>query len=238
MLLSVWAHAYAGGATRGAHFNEGVLEMSDYPILFDEADDDPGIPLSDEIQLYAKDKAGTTTLYTQDASGTVQELGSPDLSAYLTSSDAALTYQTIGAYLTDAPSDGSQYLRLNGNWSVVTIPAGTINRTITFTFDGNYASPTVATTASCVMGYDGAFTGWKIINEAGTNASIVLTIKKNGSIISGTEKPTLSTQSTNSDTALGTWTTAFAKGDIIQAYVTSASTGIRYVCSLYAEATT
>lgn len=125
---------------------------------------------------------------------------------------------------------------LLGEYRESDVTAGTPNRTITFTFDGNYASPAVATTASCVMGYDGSFTGWKIINEDGTNASVVLTIKKNGSAISGTEKPTLSTQATNTDTALTTWTVAFAKGDVIQAYVDSASTGIKYVCSLYAEA--
>ena len=37
---------------------------------------------------------------------------------YLTSASAASTYQPIGSYLTDAPSDGSQYVRLNGAWSV------------------------------------------------------------------------------------------------------------------------
>lgn len=112
----------------------------------------------------------------------------------------------------------------------------TPKRVITFAFDGNYASPTAATTASCVMGYDGSFTGWKIIEEAGTSSNIVLTIKKNGTAISGTEKPTLSSQSTNTDTSLTTWTTSFSKGDVIQAYVDSASTGVRYVCAIYAEA--
>jgi hypothetical protein len=115
---------------------------------------------------------------------------------------------------------------------------GTPKRAVTFTFDGNYASPTVGSTASCVMGYDGSFTGWKIIEEAGTSSSIILTIKKNGSAISGTEKPTLSSASSATDTSLTTWTTSFSKGDVIQAYVDSASTGVKYVCSLYAEATT
>ena len=68
-------YAFASGFHRGSGFHEGVLEMSDYPILFDESESDPGVPISDEIQLYAKDKAGVTTLYTQDASGTVSEVG-------------------------------------------------------------------------------------------------------------------------------------------------------------------
>ena len=125
---------------------------------------------------------------------------------------------------------------LLGEYRESDITDGTPKRVLTFTFDGNYASPAVGTTASVVMGFDGSFTGWKIINEAGTNASMVLTIKKNTTAISGTEKPTLSSQSTNTDTNLTTWTTSFSKGDVIQAYVDSASTGVKYVCALYATA--
>lgn len=147
-----------------------------------------------------------------------------------------LDYYEAG--MEEAPEDGSQYVRSDGAWEEVTIPAGTINRVATITFDGNYASPAVGSTASCVMGYDGTFTGWKIIEEAGTSSSIVLTINKNGSAISGTEKPTLSSASSATDTSLTTWTTSFVKGDVIQAYVDSASTGVKYVCSLYSEATT
>ena len=122
------------------------------------------------------------------------------------------------------------------DWLTVTSAAASFQRVVTFTFDGNYASPAVGSTASCVMGYDGSFTGWKTIEEAGTSSSIVLTIKKNGSAISGTEKPTLSSASSATDTSLTTWTTSFSKGDVIQAYVDSASTGVKYVCALYATA--
>lgn len=125
---------------------------------------------------------------------------------------------------------------LLGEYRESDVTAGTPKRVLTFTFDGNYASPTVGSTASCVMGYDGSFTGWKIIEEAGTSSSIILTIKKNGSAISGTEKPSLASASSATDSSLTTWTVSFVKGDVIQAYVDSASTGIKYVCALYAEA--
>lgn len=39
---------------------------------------------------------------------------------YLNAATASVTYQPIGSYLTDAPSDGSEYVRLNGAWAVAT----------------------------------------------------------------------------------------------------------------------
>lgn len=56
-------------------------------------------------------------LTTSAASSTYQTLAG--MSSYLTTSAAASTYQPIGSYLTDAPSDGNTYGRLNGAWSVV-----------------------------------------------------------------------------------------------------------------------
>jgi len=41
--------------------------------------------------------------------------------SYLTTSAAASTYQPIGSYLTDAPSDGSYYMRKDGAWESVTV---------------------------------------------------------------------------------------------------------------------
>jgi hypothetical protein len=57
-------------------------------------------------------------LTTSSAASTYQTLSG--MSSYLTTSAAASTYQPIGSYLTDAPSDGSQYARQNGAWAVVT----------------------------------------------------------------------------------------------------------------------
>jgi hypothetical protein len=42
------------------------------------------------------------------------------ISGYLTTATASSTYQPIGSYLTDAPSDGSEYVRKNAAWAVVT----------------------------------------------------------------------------------------------------------------------
>ena len=61
--------------------------------------------------------AASTYLSQSNAASTYQTLSG--MSSYLTTSAAASTYQPIGSYLTDAPSDGSTYGRLNGAWSVV-----------------------------------------------------------------------------------------------------------------------
>jgi len=48
-------------------------------------------------------------------------LATNPLSAYETTTHAASTYQPIGSYLTDAPSNGNTYGRKNGAWSVVSV---------------------------------------------------------------------------------------------------------------------
>lgn len=107
LFLSVCAYAYAGGHVRGSGFNEGVLEMSDYPILFDESEYDPGIPNSDRIQLYAKDKAGTTTLYTQDALGAVKEIVT----------GSGMTYPGAGIPISTGSAWGTSITNNSANWN-------------------------------------------------------------------------------------------------------------------------
>jgi len=72
-------------------------------------------------------------LTTSSAASTYQTLSG--MSSYLTTSAAASTYQPIGSYLTDAPSDGNTYGRLNGAWSVVggggSVAWGAITGTVT-----------------------------------------------------------------------------------------------------------
>jgi hypothetical protein len=58
-------------------------------------------------------------LTTASAASTYQTLSG--MSAYLTTATAAATYQPIGSYLTDAPSDGSAYVRKNGAWEQLVI---------------------------------------------------------------------------------------------------------------------
>lgn len=59
--------------------------------------------------------------------GTVTIPAGASISGYLTTSTASSTYQPIGSYLTDAPSDGSEYVRKNAAWAVVTGGGGGIS---------------------------------------------------------------------------------------------------------------
>ena len=86
------------------------------------------------MSSYLTTSAAASTYLTQsNAASTYQTLSG--MSSYLTTSAAASTYQPIGSYLTDAPSDGSTYGRLNGAWSVVggggSVAWGAITGTVT-----------------------------------------------------------------------------------------------------------
>jgi hypothetical protein len=61
-------------------------------------------------------------LTTSSASSTYQTISG--MSSYLTASTAASTYQPIGSYLTDAPSNGNEYVRKNGAWAIATGGSG------------------------------------------------------------------------------------------------------------------
>ena len=85
------------------------------------------------------------------------------MSSYLTTSSAASTYQPIGSYLTDAPSNGNEYVRKNGAWSVATgggggsVAWGSITGTLTSQTDlTTYISGLGYQTAIDVSTYVGA----------------------------------------------------------------------------------
>jgi hypothetical protein len=86
----------------------------------------------------------------------------------------------------------------------------------------------VGEVGSSVIPYNGTILGWYII--ANTTGSIVVDIWKDsfanypptvGDTITGTEKPTLSSQNKNSDLTLTTWTTNVVAGDVVRFKVDS-----------------
>jgi hypothetical protein len=108
---------------------------------------------------------------------------------------------------------------------------------ITVTFDGDGQVLTTGNTGiywTCP--YNCTITGWYI--NADQSGSVVLDVWKtvgiptNANSITGTEKPTLSTQQQNSDTSLSSWTTAVTAGDTFGFEVESATTVTKVVLSI------
>lgn len=93
-----------------------------------------------------------------------------------------------------------------------------------------------------VIPFNCTITKWEIVSNA--SGSIVVDIKKSTyatfdtfNSIAGSEKPTLSSATKNTDTSLSTWTTSMSAGDRIQAYVDSADiTGV-VIVTLYVTKT-
>jgi hypothetical protein len=96
--ISIDLSAYATKAYVGSNF---------YPLSSNPA----GYITSSALTGYATQSWVTSQGY----------LTSSALSPYLLSSVAASTYQPIGSYITDAPSDGTPYVRKNGAWEQLII---------------------------------------------------------------------------------------------------------------------
>jgi len=104
---------YVGVIAR-AHPTQGVIQLRiSNGFELDELHD-VSIASKANNDLVAYDSS--TSLWKNKSFGTL---------GLLTSASAASTYQPIGSYLTDAPSDGSTYGRKNGAWSAVTSGGGT-----------------------------------------------------------------------------------------------------------------
>lgn len=108
---------------------------------------------------------------------------------------------------------------------------------ITVTFDGD--GQTLATGNTSIYWtcpYACTITGWYL--NADQSGSVVIDVWKtvgiptNSNTITGTEKPTLSSQQQNSDTSLSTWTTAVSAGDTFGFEVESATTVTKAVLTI------
>lgn len=78
--------------------------------------------------------------------------------------------------------------------------------------------------------WDCTITGWNIISDV--TGDVVVDVKRSGVSLAGTEKPTLSTSSSNSDLSLSTWTTSLLAGDVVEFVVDSASTLTRITLTI------
>lgn len=104
----------------------------------------------------------------------------------------------------------------------MTISGGTPDDSFGVVVDGGGSAITTGSKGVKYIPWDCTITGWDIRSDV--SGSCVFDIKRSGSSIAGTEKPTLSSASSNSDLALSTWTTSLSAGDVIEFVVDSTST--------------
>lgn len=88
--------------------------------------------------------------------------------------------------------------------------------------DGAGVAITTGSKGTKYIPFDCTITGWDIRSDI--SGSCVFDVKRAGVSLAGTEKPTLSSASSNSDPALSTWTTSLTAGDVVEFIVDSAST--------------
>lgn len=96
-------------------------------------------------------------------------------------------------------------------------------------FGGGGGVSTLGVVGYITIPYAGTITGWQVIGDVSGNCVFDVWKASSGVIptvldtITGTEKPTLSTQQINSDNNLTTWTTSVNVGDVIAIVLDSAS---------------
>jgi hypothetical protein len=107
------------------------------------------------------------------------------------------------------------------------------------TVDGAGSTITTGNKGYLVVPYDGTITGWTLIADQSGSCVIDVWKESIGNIptiantITGTEKPTLTSQQINSDLTLTSWTTNVLFGDIIGFNVDSVSTITRFHLTIY-----
>ena len=104
LILSAFLNTSANAFEYGSGFDEGDLDLGQNALGFHEKESDPTAPATDEIRIYAKDLAGITTLYTEDADGTVRTLGG--LSTFSLDFDGT-TFADDQIFIADTPTTGT-----------------------------------------------------------------------------------------------------------------------------------
>ena len=158
-----------------------------------------------------------------------------------TNTGSLLTTASIaGSTITFTKGDGSTFPIVvpTGGTGSGAVTGGVLSGSFGITIDGAGSVITVGNKGYVTIPYAGTITGWTMIANQSGNCAIDVwkaggTIPTGANTITGTEKPTLSSQQLASDTSLTTWTTSVAAGDVFAFYVDSATTITRVNLSIY-----
>jgi fibronectin-binding autotransporter adhesin len=159
--------------------------------------------------------------------------GSTDTGSLLT------TASISGDIITFTKGDGSTFpITIPTSSGSGSIPGGAVSGSFGITIDGAGSTVTTGEKGFLIVPYAGTITGWTLIADQTGNCVIDVwkaagTIPTVANTITGTEKPTLSSQQIASDLTLTSWTTSVAAGDVVAFNVDSASTITRVNLSIY-----
>jgi len=140
------------------------------------------------------------------------------------------THSAYQITATKNAANGYCGLDASADVAMAQIPETMKDCAIVVTIDGGGAEIADGVAGEVEIPFAGTVAGWTIV--ADQEGSIVVDVNKTtyagypGSLasIAGTEKPTLSSAQKNRDLTLSTWTTAIAKGDVLQFEVDSCTT--------------
>jgi len=131
---------------------------------------------------------------------------------------------------------GTASYALNGGGGSIT--GGALSGSFGITIDGGGSAITTGNKGYLTTPYGGTITGWRIISDQSGSCVVDVwktanAIPTSSNTITGTEKPTLSSQQLNTNTALTTWTSSVSPGDIFAFNVDSTTTVTRVNVSIY-----
>lgn len=146
--------------------------------------------------------------------GTISVAGQADLDPSGTGDTLTIV---AGTNVTVTTNAGTNELTINS-----TATGGVNEDSFGIVVDGAGTAITTGSKGTKYIPWDCTVTGWDIRSDI--SGSCVFNVKRAGVSLAGTEKPTLSSSSSNSDLALSTWTTSLLTGDVVEFVVDSAST--------------
>ena len=150
-----------------------------------------------------------------------------------------VTASIAGSTITFTKGDGSTFpIVVPAGSGSGTVSGGALSGSFGITIDGAGSVITLGNKGYATIPYSGTITGWTMIANQTGNCVIDVwkaagTIPTGADTITGTEKPTLSSQQIASDLSLSSWTTSVTAGDVFAFYVDSASTITRVNLSIY-----